>query len=520
MVKDALQPKPTLAKTLLGVGSEDGRDPQKIAVDLLQALSHLLQFTSLRTKITECFDSGNDEQIDKVHGLFSNILEQLLALSESFRAVKPISQACGETLGTLLGTLSLVDFVDTIEVLLRRPSDDLRRKVLKLLENRLDTSNDKDQASQTRVLSFLPVLIDILETSSDILLKHAAVACMEKIGEKYGKKDPQQVVAAARVVSSEQCIGQTDKRIRVMGLLCLASMAEVLGEGIIPALPDALPRAFDLLQSALEQSNDDSQLHDAVYSLFSALLIHVPWMITGEYLDKILQLSFISATADLPKASDENRLECLQLLAKRVDVKEAYAVIERNWNFAVQAGLEVCVENVGFKMGSSRLIFLLQAVKEALDVVRIAIEKHTKSATIKNVSTLMKLLCKAFDLRRLHLGSSSDLKFTEAELDEVEAQVNDVAIKMVYKLNDTIFRPLFIDLTEWAIKGLGKKDSAGRIARLTTFYKFLEAFFGTLKVSIYFSHHDSMLSRLIFLNFRSLLSLDIRATSLIAQLRR
>ncbi|EFW19119.1 snoRNA-binding rRNA-processing protein utp10 [Coccidioides posadasii str. Silveira] len=461
LVKDALQPKPTLAKTLLGVGSEDGRDPQKIAVDLLQALSHLLKFTSLRTKMSECFDSGTEQQVDKAHGLFSAILEQTLALSESVRTVKPVNSACGETLGTLLGTLSLVDFVDTIEVLLQRPSDDLRRKVIKLLENRLDSSNDRDKASQARVLSFLTVLINILETSPDILLKHAAVACIEKIGEKYGKKDPSQVLAAAKVISGEHCLGQPDRRIRVMGLLCLASMSEILGEGIIPTLPEALPRAFDLLRDTLGASDDDSQLHDAVYSLISALLIHVPWMISGEYLDNILQLSFISSNTDLGEGSDENRLEALQLLAKRVDVKEAFAGVERNWDSAVTQGS--------------------RAVQEALDVVRTAIEKHAKSATVKNVSVLMKLLRKAFDLRRLQLSPLNDGGFDEAEVDEIESQANDVAVRMIYKLNDTVFRPLFIDLTAWAVSGLGKKDTTGRVARLTTFYRFLESFFGTLK---------------------------------------
>ncbi|KMU90916.1 U3 small nucleolar RNA-associated protein 10 [Coccidioides immitis H538.4] len=452
LVKDTLQPKPTLAKTLLGVGSEDGRDPQKIAVDLLQALSHLLKFTSLRTKMSECFDSGTEQQVDKAHGLFSTILEQTLALSESVRTVKPVNSACGET---------LVDFVDTIEVLLQRPSDDLRRKVIKLLENRLDSSNDRDKASQARVLSFLTVLINILETSPDILLKHAAVARIEKIGEKYGKKDPSQVLAAAKVISGEHCLGQPDRRIRVMGLLCLASMSEILGEGIIPTLPEALPRAIDLLRDTLAASDDDSQLHDAVYSLISALLIHVPWMISGEYLDNILQLSFISSNTDLAEGSDENRLEALQLLAKRVDVKEAFAGVERNWDSAVTQGS--------------------RAVQEALDVVRTAIEKHAKSATVKNVSVLMKLLCKAFDLRRLQLSPLNDGGFDEAEVDEIESRANDVAVRMIYKLNDTVFRPLFIDLTAWAVSGLGKKDTTGRVARLTTFYRFLESFFGTLK---------------------------------------
>ncbi|KAI1911740.1 snoRNA-binding rRNA-processing protein utp10 [Ophidiomyces ophidiicola] len=461
LVKDALQPKPKLAKTLLGVGGEDGRDPQRVAVDLLQALSHLLKFASLRTKITECFDSGTDEQIDKAHTLFSSLLEQVIALSEPSTSTKSISNACGETLGTLLGTLSLVDFIDTVEVLLRRPSNDLRRKVLKLLENRLDDSEYKDRPSQLRTLSFLTVLIDILETSPDTLLQHTAIACIEKISEKYGKKEPQQVVSAAKVISGTHGIGQPEKRIRVMGLLCLASMTDVVGEAIIPALPDGLPRAFDLLKNAVETSTPDSELHDAVFSFISAILIQIPWIISGSHLDKILQLSAKCSNADLNQGCEENRIEVLQLLASKSDVGEVLAAIERNWDLLMPEGPKV--------------------IQEVLDIAKIAIEKHPKSATVKNIPVLMKLLCKAFDLRRIRLLSGDSEIFDEIDVTETESQINDVAIKMIYKLNDTTFHPLFIDLADWAMNGLNKKEHTGRIARLTSFYSFLQCFFGTLK---------------------------------------
>ena len=52
---------------------------------------------------------------------------------------------------------------------------------------------------------------------------------------------------------------------------------------------------------------------------------------------------------------------------------------------------------------------------------------------------------------------------------------------MIYKLNDTTFRPVFTKLLEWATAGLSKKDAQGNLARLTTFYKFLQVFFGTLQ---------------------------------------
>ncbi|KAL1960057.1 hypothetical protein VTO42DRAFT_229 [Malbranchea cinnamomea] len=460
LVRDTLQPKPNLSRTLLGVGSEDGREPHAVAIDLLQTLSYLLKHTSLASKMSKYFESDQDEN-SAVNTLFSTILEQILDLSDSVRTVKPLSKACGDTLGTFLGTLSLVDFIDTVEVLLGRPSDDLRRRVLRLTEMRLDSTQSKDSTSRTRALEFSSVLVNMLQSSSDILLKHAAVACLERISEKYGKKDPAKVVTAAKAIASEHCTGQSDDRIRVMGVLCLASMTEVLGEGIIPVLPGALPRAFDLLQGSLADGDEKPSLHDAVYSFISALLIHVPWMISGDHLDNILRLSFLSANRDLPEGCEENRKEALQLLSKRVDVKEAFTSVERNWPSAVSQGPK--------------------AVNEALAIVRFAIDKHPKSSTIKNVPILMKLLRNAFDLRRIQLSGAADSSFDVDDIEEVETRVNEVTIRMIYKLNDTIFRPLFIELTDWAFKGVGQNDKAGRLARTTTFYRFLETFFGTLK---------------------------------------
>lgn len=102
---------------------------------------------------------------------------------------------------------------------------------------------------------------------------------------------------------------------------------------------------------------------------------------------------------------------------------------------------------------------------------------------MKNVDVLFDLLNDAFDLRRTQLCPRGSGSYEDEEIEEVEESVNDVTIKMIYKLNDTTFRPLFAKLTEWATIGLPEKDALGRAMRLTTFYKFLNTFFGTLKVS-------------------------------------
>lgn len=475
LVSDALKPKPGISQILLGVGNEGAKDKYVIAESLLKSLSYCLKHSSLKAQMAIVFNSDAEDTVTKVAGLFSQILEQVLVMSDAVQEIKPLSNACSETLGSVLGVLSLVDLLDTVEQLLQRPSPDLRRKVLRLLETRLRQHPEREGAAQNRVLEFISFLNQVVKSSDDILLKHAAIACIDRIAEKYGRKNPDMVLPAAMVISSDSCLGQEDNRVRVMGLLCLASMAEVLGEGIIPALPEILKKSLTLLESSMEGTVNE-QLHNAVYSLLSALLVQVPFMLSGKTLDTILQLSFKSAELELSDEGDETRRDALKLIAKKFDVKESYGAAERNWAIAVSSGAI--------------------ATKEVLDIVILAIEKHPKSATSKNVGILSKLLYRAFDLRREQQSSESGPQFEETQLQSIEDLVNNVAIKMIFKLNDTIFRPLFTEIVEWATNGVSKSDAKGRILRLTSFYKFLQKFFGTLK-SIVTSYSSYIIENVI-----------------------
>lgn len=461
LISDAFKAKPGISQVLLGIGSDDGRDPQSISVDLLRDMAHLFKHSSLKTKLEAAFESDG-EVADQSRACFSRVLEQVLNIGEGVKNMKAVNQACSEALGSLFGTLSLVDFLDTIEVLLQGPNDDLRRKVLRLLENRLRQTPERDNMSQMRVLDFLPTLVGIIASSPDTLLKHAAVSCIDRITDKYGRKDPSKVIAAAQVVASESCIGQSDERIRYMGIVCLASMVEVLGQAMIPALPDTLKRSLELLDLSLASGKENSRLHDAIFALFSALFVHLPFMISAGHLDKVLLLSFKSAYADIEESSDESRQESLRLMARKVDVTATLGAVDRNWQRAVQAGPI--------------------AVNEILEVVALAVEKHPKSTIAKNIGVLTKILFTAFDLRREQMALGDKAVFESSAIDEAEAALNDITIKMIYKLNDSTFRPIFLRFVDWATTGAPKKDEQAQVSRLTTFYKFLEVFFGTLQV--------------------------------------
>jgi len=78
-----------------------------------------------------------------------------------------------------------------------------------------------------------------------------------------------------------------------------------------------------------------------------------------------------------------------------------------------------------------------------------------------------------------------------------------VALRMIYKLNDAAFRPVFAQLMEWSISDLPKEDRLGRILRQQSLYAFLLAFFDNLKsiVTSYASYVvDSAAATLKMLN--------------------
>ena len=432
---------------------------------MLRSLAYILQHSGLGPQIAPVL-AEDGEKPTIIRTLFSQNLQHIVTLAGTFTKNKRLSSACGDVVTAMLEALSLRDFLDTVTELLKLPDDDLRRKILRLLGVRLGPNAERDTVSRNAVFEFIPVLIGIIQNSNDVLLKHAAISCVDSISEAYGRKEPEKIADVAQVIASDSCLGQSDDRLRIMGVLCLASMVEVIGQAIIRALPNTLRRSSEILDISLQKGEENEELHNAVLSLYSALFVQLPFMLSDKDLDKILLSCSRSALSNLSQEGHEARRAILKLFGRKIDAKESFGAIERSWPNAVQCGAG--------------------ATKETLELLKLAIEKHTKSATVSNVNTLFQFFAKAFDLRReMAVYVNSDSKFSEMDVDGIETLTNDAAIKMIYKLNDTSFRPIFTKFVDWATNGLPKKDITGNLLRRTAFYRFLETFFGTLKVSPY-----------------------------------
>lgn len=341
LVADLFKPKPGTSFALLGISEDNDKDVSKVALRQLSAIPSFLANKKLKAQVGKLADREDMESLE-VRDLYAILLENILVLADEVKASKPLHGKCGSTLAKLLDLLSIGEFLKAVETLLDRPDLGLRQKVLRALEVRVEAESNSDAASRNALLAFLPQLTAAIRESSDIRYKHTAVTCVDRIAEKYGKKDLEVVVGAAATIAGEHCLGQSEKRLRVMALLCLTSLVDVLQDAIIPVLPVAIPQAVAYLGTSLDSGELDEGLHSASYGFISALAEHLPYMLST-YLDKILAVSNLSAESGLETEANESRTGCLELLAKQLEAKELFAALERNWDHAFGAGFTVRV---------------------------------------------------------------------------------------------------------------------------------------------------------------------------------
>ncbi|PHH92532.1 hypothetical protein CDD83_6930 [Cordyceps sp. RAO-2017] len=460
LVSDLFLPKPELSHILLGVGEdEESKDAGKIALRQLSALPSFLANKALKAEISKLAER-DDMEASEVRALYAGLLENILTLADTVKADKALHGRCGAVLSNLLNLLSIGKFIKAVEDLLDRQDVGLRQKVLRALEGRVDAEKNTDASSRRALLAFLPQLTAAIRESSDIRYKYTAVTCVDKIAEKYGKKDVEAVVAAAATIAGERCLGQEDRRLRVMALLCLTSLVDVLQDAIVPVLPVAIPRVIAYLEESLRGESADEELHSACYGFVSTLAEHLPYMLST-YTDRVLDISNRSAEAGLGRESNESRVACLGLLAKHLEAKDMFTNLDRNWEKAVSAGFS--------------------AMSEQLDVLGAAIDKQPKSSISKNATLLSNILLQALDVRRRIFEAGDRSEAATEKVAKIEGETNARALQMIYKLNDAAFRPIFVRLMEWTASGLPKKDRTGRLLRQHSVYGFLQAFFGQLK---------------------------------------
>ena len=217
------------------------------------------------------------------------------------------------------------------------------------LSNRLNSLGTGNPVVSTAVIGILPTLTSLLNLSEDSSLKVASLACINQIFARFGKTNNDVIFGAAKALIGEIGLGSTNLTIVASSLDCFATAILVLGEGIVPAVPEISIKTIGLLQSIINEELEEEEVHNASYGLFGSLLNRIPWILSGKNLEDLLRVSHGSANAELSLACDQARQKVLDLLAEKVDPKECFAALKRTWQNAVAEGPKVSLGPVNAK---------------------------------------------------------------------------------------------------------------------------------------------------------------------------
>ncbi|RMZ68626.1 hypothetical protein GMOD_00008352 [Pyrenophora seminiperda CCB06] len=451
LLADAVGPKPQVAETLFSLKEKAKENRLDATIQtLLACLADLALDEKVKAHVTRAYRRKEDPE--KPRKVFAGIVETTIQLSKKLVASPKTYAACSRVLASCLDLLPTTDLTKSAELLLSSTDPHVQAAAIRSVELRAGTAKQNDRKSVEALISFMPSILGLLQQSPQMDVKMISVSCIDRIIERFGKKDVSAVSSVAEVIAGPQSLSSSDDRLRILSLLCLTSVVDVLEDEAISLLPTILPTTFEYLAHAIEK--EKTGLHNAVFTMLSNIVERLGYMFSLEYLDTALRLSHRSAAADLDDACDDSREAFFQSVSEHLGAQEVFAAIKSTWPHAVSQGFEASLEHI--------------------ELLRDTINAQTKAKLVKASSPLFSLLLQMFRLRET-IQSENNKEIDGEEVEQLENILIESVIAMVLKLSDATFRPFFVQLVDQ--EGPVQAD----LQRSITFYKLLTAFFDKFK---------------------------------------
>ncbi|KAF2663676.1 hypothetical protein BT63DRAFT_393492 [Microthyrium microscopicum] len=458
LIADIFRPRRSMSEVVLNIKEKKEMVDQITAQNLIEALSELLTSSVVRSKIAESFDFGSTDS-EAQQKRFTQLMSGAIGLMQLFKG-KTCEGASKELLSSVFRVLPVSELIGCAKMLLSTSTEEVRIILIQSASSQVNSSRLSDQKAATAFLEFIPDLSQVISQAKSVQEKSSSISCIHQIAKLFGKLDSSQVLSAVSVILGDTCIGSGELSLQVQCLSALASMIKALKEDMLPHITSILTITDNLLQNDLQSDQPSSELHDMAFTVINAVGDTLPFLLTGRQLDSAIHLAQLSSNkpTDQPTSTRDH---FYQIVAERVDPAEAFAAIERNFEWTLN--------NQGF-----------DAIVDYYKLVKGAISAHSKSNIIKNATVLLKFVKQAMNIRALKAADDDNLIISATEAEDLELLIIDVALSLVLKLNDAIFRPFFIQLVDWAVFQPTQMKPAS-VARATTLFHFLKALLFRLK---------------------------------------
>ncbi|EST04888.1 BP28, C-terminal domain protein [Kalmanozyma brasiliensis GHG001] len=350
------------------------------------------------------------------------------------------------------------------------------KAAIDVVQTSLATSHSSNDAELLRQAA-----LDALKTlsSSAQPAEHGPLASTLPVLVKLGKAGVDRAVPSAA-------------RISVFSIT--RRLATKLGPRLIPHIASLVPFCLSIVTRSASASTDFSDdeeetagkkgassniasLRTGALDTLTGLFGSVSTFMTA-YIPAVIRMSIspelkeaMSSASGSSTASERSLNLLLSTLIRKVDAKELFEAVFKVWDGELSLDSEGKTERL---VGISD--FLGRALRQS--------DREAISATYKLV---YRFLLRALDLRR------TDSTLSKTAIGRIESSlVGGPFIRMVLKLNEASFRPLFMRMFDWAVLDLVDDDTSdveGTVARQVVLFKTFNALSETLRglVSSYYA---------------------------------
>jgi U3 small nucleolar RNA-associated protein 10 len=283
------------------------------------------------------------------------LIQEAIRLSQFLKTKPELTQPAANVLASIVNLLPTIELIQCSETLLAQKDDEVRLVAVGSVFSRAKEISNPSSDDVVSLLSFVAKLITLLSESTDVVLCSQAITCIAQIIKRFGKTNTSLVISAAQVIVSERALKHVNNQVQLASVACLTTAAKILRDEFIPLVPAVLPTVYSYLEHSLSTIDSGEKtallLMNGCFAFAHTLVENLPFLVTGDYLDTLLQLLIKTANSELVSAKlKAPRAGLWRLLAKTIGADEMFSALGRNWEKAkdsedVDVGFLLCVQN-------------------------------------------------------------------------------------------------------------------------------------------------------------------------------
>eukprot|EP00026_Physarum_polycephalum_P000142 Phypoly_transcript_00142.p1 GENE.Phypoly_transcript_00142~~Phypoly_transcript_00142.p1 ORF type:complete len:2127 (+),score=276.73 Phypoly_transcript_00142:96-6476(+) len=329
-----------------------------------------------------------------------------------------------ESLDCINRLLSIPAFITSIDKLLTHADPQIRRRALVILNNKLGecraTINRQEANLFVGLTSSLSKIVTSNETDGN---KQSALLSMEILCRNFGEEFAYKFVELLPVVVT--AMSSVNHHVVSSSLLCVASLCSELHTQILPYIQQFFPQILGVLEGTLQGKGDISSnalLQQSCLSSLRVIFSSVSQFLSP-YLGQILHLTTHSklvgnGTSAVAQASASLLQSVATKIQPRLLLGPLYATIERS-----------------LRLDS------LKSIELQLDVLSRVTSSMDANSVTRYHKAIFKVLLSVF----AHPSPG------------VESKVIAAFMALVLRLNEVLFKPLFLKVLDWAVGSEVKK---------------------------------------------------------------